>query len=114
MRRAHLVGAVYVTAPGALVLLSAHADSGAAYLVALVLALPLSVLANVASFAVAALVLPSTDSDGAPIAAAFMSGAAGAQLLAVRVVLRRRTAGGRQVSPPRSPPGGLERGRDQP
>jgi hypothetical protein len=89
-----LAGYVYVAAPAVLILLSAITDSEFAYLAALVVALPLSLVANVASFVVAALVLPSVDSNGAPIAAALMSGAALLQLLAVRAVLGRHRGPG--------------------
>ncbi len=45
--------------PGVLILLSAFTNSNFAFLAALVIALPLSLVANVVSFIVAALVLPS-------------------------------------------------------
>ncbi len=78
-----------MAAPGVLILLSAFTDSSFAYLAALVIALPLSLVANAVSFIVAALVLPSVDSNGAPIAAVLISGAALVQLLAVCAVLDR-------------------------
>ncbi len=85
-----------MAAPGVLILLSAFTDSSFAYLAALVIALPLSLVANVVSFIVVALVLPSVDSNGAPIAAALMSGAALVQLLAVCAVLDRHRRSGTQ------------------
>jgi hypothetical protein len=94
--RGRLAGFVYVAAPGVLILLSAFTDSSFAYLAALVIALPLSLVANVVSFIVVALVLPSVDSNGAPIAAALMSGAALVQLLAVCAVLDRHRRSGTQ------------------
>ncbi len=96
MTRGRLAGFVYVAAPGVLILLSAFTDSSFAYLAALVIALPLSLVANVVSFIVVALVLPSVDSNGAPIAAALMSGAALVQLLAVCAVLDRHRRSGTQ------------------
>ncbi len=97
MTRGRLAGFAYVAASGVLILLSAFTDSSFAYLAALVIALPLSLVANVVSFIVAALVLPSADSNGAPIAAALMSGAALVQLLAVCAVLdRHRRSGTRE------------------
>ncbi len=96
MTRGRLAGFVYVAAPGVLILLSTFTDSSFAYLAALVIALPLSLVANVVSFIVVALVLPSVDSNGAPIAAALMSGAALVQLLAVCAVLDRHRRSGTQ------------------
>lgn len=94
MTRGRLAGFAYVAAPGGLILLWVFTDSDFAYVAALVVALPLSLVANVASFVVAALTLPSVDSNGAPIAAALMSGAALVQLLAVRAVLGRHRRSG--------------------
>lgn len=83
-----LAAFVYVATPGVLILVWAVTDWGFTYMAALVIVLPLSLAANVASFVVAALVLPSVDSNGAPIAAVMMSGAALMQLLALHVLLR--------------------------
>ncbi len=85
--RKRLAAFTYVAAPGVLILVWAVTDWAFAYLAALVIALPLSLLANVASLVIVALILPSVDSNGAPIAAALMSGAALLQLLALRAVL---------------------------
>ena len=76
-----LAALAYVAAPGLLILV------WDAYPAAIVVALPLSLTANMAAYVVAVLVLPSIDSNGAPIAAVMMSGAALVQLLAVRVLL---------------------------
>lgn len=89
VKRMQLAGVVYVVAPGVLILVSASTDSDFTYLAALVVALPLSLAANVASAVVAALILPSADSNGAPIAAVLMSGVALVQFMAVRAVLDR-------------------------
>ena len=82
-----LAAFVYVAAPGVLILAWAVTDWGFTYIAALVISLPLSLVANVATFVLSALVLPSVDSNGAPIAAVMMSGAAFVQLSAVRVLL---------------------------
>lgn len=79
-----LAALAYVTAPALLILI------WDAYLAAVVVALPLSLAANIAAYVVAALMLPSIDSNGAPVAAVMMSGAALLQLLAVRSLLRHR------------------------
>jgi hypothetical protein len=95
--RRRLAGFVYVAAPGVLIFLSAFTNSNFAYVAALVIALPLSLVANVVSFIAAALVSSSVDSNGAPIAAGLMSGAALVQLLAVRAALdRHRRSGTRE------------------
>jgi len=86
--RTRLAALVYVAAPGVLILVWSFTHSTFAYVAALLVALPLSLVANVASFVVAALVLPSVESNGAPIAAAFFSGAALLQVLAARAALR--------------------------
>ena len=85
---ARLAAVVYVAAPGLLVL----TDSSVAYRAALVLALPLSLAANMLAYVVAALTLPGLDSNGLPIAAAALSGAALVQALAAREFVRRRRA----------------------
>jgi hypothetical protein len=92
--RTRLAALVYVAAPGVLILIWFFTHSAFAYVAALLVALPLSLVANVASFVVAALVLPSVESNGAPIAAAFFSGAALLQLLAARAALRHHRGSG--------------------
>ncbi len=90
--RGRLAGLLYVVAPGLLVLLWAFTDADWAYPAALVVALPLSLVANVVSFVVGVLIV-GVDGNAAPLAAALMSGAALVQLWAVRAVLdlRRRS-----------------------
>lgn len=86
-----LAGALYVIAPGLLVLLYALTDLDWAYAIALVVALPLSLVANVVAFVVGGLIV-DVDGNAAPLAAALMSGAALVQLLALSAVLHRRRA----------------------
>ncbi len=92
-----IAGLLYLVAPGLLVLLWAFADAGWAYPAALVVALPLSLVANAVSFVVGVLSV-GVNGNASPLAAALMSGAALVQLRAVHagMDLRRRSGASRE------------------
>ena len=88
MTRGRLFALTYVATPGLLVLVSLVTDSYVAYIAAITVALPLSLVASIAAFSIAGLTLDFDSKGGLLIAAVFMSGAALVQPLMVLPLLR--------------------------
>ena len=83
-----LIAVAYVAAPAVLLAASEISNSERLFLAALVVSLPLSLTANVAAYITAGLLLPTPESNGLPILAAFLTAGAWVQAWGLCAALR--------------------------